>query len=193
MVNNFDQIRNILEFDNDDIFYHLQILKRRKENPEMDKGTVVIKTYYISSKEYFDSKIEDIINYCNKHNARAYINLNKKSYEVVAFQMLKETADFIQRKKYHSVKNLYDKVCGAYGGVGDKVWILDIDDVEQVDKSILDFINNECEPDGDKIIDIVKTKNGFHVLTKRFNIKKFKEKYKDIEIHKNNPTVIYQP
>ena len=49
-------------------------------------------------------------------------------------------------------------------------------------------VNNIENP----IIDIFETVNGFHVITKPLNYyKTFKDKFPEIEIHKNNPTLLY--
>ena len=72
----------------------------------------------------------------------------------------------------------------------------------EIEGELLDFINS-LEPieyssfDGrkgspiSKFIAEVKTKSGWHLITKPFNIQKFKEKYPDIDVHKNNPTLLY--
>jgi len=44
-VDNSAKIGTMLSFDKDD-FYFLQILKRRKDNPEMDRDMVVIKKHF---------------------------------------------------------------------------------------------------------------------------------------------------
>lgn len=44
-----------------------------------------------------------------------------------------------------------------------------------------------------KIYDYIPTKNGYHIITKPFNLKQFKDKYPDIDVHKNNPTILYIP
>ena len=56
---------------------------------------------------------------------------------------------------------------------------------------IKEYINEKCEPVGNKIISIIPTKSGNHLITSPFNIKQFKEKYPDIDVHKNNPTLLY--
>jgi hypothetical protein len=39
MVDNFEIIKSLLQFDSEDDFYHLQILKRKKENPELGSNS----------------------------------------------------------------------------------------------------------------------------------------------------------
>ena len=34
-------------------------------------------------------------------------------------------------------------------------------------------------------------KSGYHIITEPFNLQQFKEKYPDIDVHKNNPTLLY--
>jgi hypothetical protein len=100
MVDNFKQIADFLTFDNEDDFYHLQILKRKKENPEIGSNSYVIRTYCIRSKEHLIEKMVEIINLCTQHNARAYINLNRRSFERAAFHTLKKVTDIIMNKDY---------------------------------------------------------------------------------------------
>ena len=48
MIDNFELIKSLLKFESPDDFYHLQILKRKKENPELGSNSRVVKTYYVS-------------------------------------------------------------------------------------------------------------------------------------------------
>ena len=55
-------------------------------------------------------------------------------------------------------------------------------------------INVECEPiGGDKIIEIIPTKNGYHLITEKFNVKTFKKRFPEMDIQKKNPTLLYYP
>ena len=42
-----------------------------------------------------------------------------------------------------------------------------------------------------KFIAEIPTKSGCHLITTPFNLQQFKEKYPDIDVHKNNPTLLY--
>ena len=55
------------------------------------------------------------------------------------------------------------------------------------------YAETECEPIGPKFVGLIPTKNGSHILMKPFNLAKFKEKYPDVNVHKNNPTILYVP
>jgi len=40
-------------------------------------------------------------------------------------------------------------------------------------------------------LNFVPTKSGVHIITRPFNLKKFKEKYPNVDVHKDNPTILY--
>ena len=57
--------------------------------------------------------------------------------------------------------------------------------------SYIEIEINTIEPKGDKILAVIPTLNGVHLITKPFNLQKFKELYPLIDVHKNNPTLLY--
>lgn len=169
IINNFKQIQSLLIFDDKrDWFYHLQILLRKKDMPEAARGrnnnARCIKTYYITSVDYLIEKEDEIIKLCENFGARAYINLNAKSFEKVAFEFNKQLADRLQYKQFEHCYRLYETVVG--GGydedaedplnpnvkddsskvnVGQKRWIIDVDEPE-IDVLMTDFIDFNCLP-----------------------------------------------
>lgn len=190
MTNNLEQIKGLLRFESNDDFYHLQVLKRKKENPELGSNSVVIKTYYITSIEHLERVMPEIITLCDLHNARGCINLNVRSFERAAFHTLKKISDIIMNRDYKSVRSAFDSVCGEYGTGRDKRWIVDVDDKHpKVIASIVNHIQSLDPVEEDKIITLLETKNGFHIITKPFNVSKFQ--YTEVDIHKNNPTILY--
>jgi hypothetical protein len=191
MRNNFKHISQLLKFDSEDDFYHVQILKRKKENPEIGSNSYVVKTYYITSLTHLNAKQDEIINLCTYHNARAYINLNRRSFERIAFHMLKKTTDIIMNKDYKSVRNAYESVCGEYGSGKDKYWIIDIDPEHFEIAPTLKWHLTDLMPMGNKVIDEIPTKNGYHIITTPFDMGEFKKLYPEVEVHKNNPTILY--
>jgi hypothetical protein len=46
---------------------------------------------------------------------------------------------------------------------------------------------------GPKIEAIIPTRNGHHIITKRFDSSEFKKKYPNVDIQKKNPTLLYYP
>jgi len=202
MVNNFDLIKNNLTFENDDEFFHTQIICRSKDNESQSKNHIKIKDYYIDSLKKLNKLKPEIIKICDVLNARAYINLNKRSYKKIALQTLKTISESLVNEQYKSIKSCYSTTCGRYSSTNkeDKRWLVDIDGLygskinlfkEWIEELIKDI--NNSEPIGKKDIFINPTKNGIHLITKPFDLRKFKEKYPFIEIHKNNPTILYIP
>ena len=203
MVNNIDRIREMIGFDDEFDFYFLQILKRRKDNPDLKRDMVVIANYHIESFEQYNSLTPHIINMCEAENARAYFRINKRNYKHLSFHMLKRVVEVISSGMVKSLKGTFDSVCGQYHSDKDKKWIVDIDD---------DILHSFDNPDGyfeeeiaillrrlqsetkkEPMIYTLPTKNGIHFITRPFNLKVFKETYPKIDVHKDNPTILYCP
>ena len=167
------------------------ILKRRKENPELGSNSHVIKTYYITSIDYLELKMSEIISLCKLHNTRAYINLTSRSFERIAFHTLKKVTDCILNKDYKSVRKSYESVCGEYG-YGNKVWIVDIDvqDFSEVLR-IATKINRMQSGYDCNVLGYIPTLNRWHILTRPFNKKEFLEEVPNLDIHCNNSTILY--
>jgi hypothetical protein len=198
MINNFSILKNLVIFESEDDFLHLQILKRKKENLDLGSNSYVVKTFYVRSWDYLESKMPEIMNLCEFNNARAYINLNKRSFESIAFHTLKKVTDQIMNKDFKSVHKAYESVCGAYCADKDKKWIIDIDWIEWSDKAELANIVTlaqelQKETGKEPIIQYIPTKNGTHIITRPFNISKFRNVYPDVDVHKDNPTILFMP
>lgn len=201
MIDNFEQIKGLLEFDNADVFYFLQILKRKKEHPELGSNSYVVKTYFIKRLEELDFYRGEIEVLCNYHNARAYINLNKRSFERTAFHNLKKVTDIIMNKDFKAARKAYASVCGEYAADTDKKWIIDLDQEQMDDIEFMDLIGgvaneiSHIEPNisEHKVIAQIQTKNGVHLISRPFNLQKFKEIFPSIDVHKQNPTLLYVP
>lgn len=200
IINNFDIIRNLLKFDNENSFYFLQILKRRKDNPDLNKDMVHISDHYIYSLEQFDAMKSDIIATCNQHNARAYFRLNVRDANKVAMQTLKKIVDHITSGNYKAVKNAYASCTGEHHSDPDKTWIVDIDykdlegDHDMRINEIIEFVQKLIFETGrDDSVHTIPTKNGIHVICRPFNLKKFREVYPNIDVHKDNPILLYCP
>ena len=196
-VDNFDLIKkHIHTSEGGSEFYMLQIMRRTKDQVgyEGKRKQSIVKSYFISSPEYLESKRDEIVGLCEMFNARAYINLNKKSYKQVSLKALEILAGKIAHEDYIANKTLFESACGQTGACdGLKTWIVDFDskDLDELDriKTIIDSI----EPKGvDKIVETVPTRHGYHLITRPFNKKAFYEMYNNsIDVHDNNPTCLY--
>lgn len=195
-INNFQLLESKLNFSDSDKFYFVQILKRRKDNPTMEKGVEVLKTFCIDSLQKYEKLAEQIQNFCEINNARAYINLNRRGHKKVALQLLRKLAERVSQESY-DVKNLYDSVCGEFSDEPNKTWVLDLDGVPRETLTELQKRLNEFELNCFKFE--VPTKNGCHfILTPTYFNKFVRENEKllnglEYELHKNNPTFLYSP
>ncbi len=200
-VDNFDLIRPLIVFPDDQSFYFLQILKRRKDNPDLGKDMVHIADFYIYSIEEYDKLRDRVTKICEDENARAYLRLNVRDSKKIAMQTLKRIVDYISSENYKAVKKAYASCTGEFGSASDKTWIVDIDNVsmdsfglsEKYDK-IRDLVSDlQKEAGKEPMMNIIPTKSGFHLITRPFNLQKFKMEYPDIDVHKDNPTTLYCP
>ena len=199
MIDNFEQIDKLItefltsgEWELYDIYYHLQIiLKQAKKNAV--KALRHISDGMTRKQEYK----EDIITLCEHFKARAYINLSPKSKEATAVQMLNNLADCFRKRDFQHINRIWNSAAGQVGAIV-KRWIIDCDYSENFGdrdiNNVVNFIDRECQPLGTvKFVTCIPTKNGKHIITTPFDSSHFKEEYPGIDIHKNNPTVLYIP
>lgn len=206
MRDNFSHIEPLLDFSEKDTFYFVQILKRRKENPEMKTGVRVINNYYIYEKRDLEKLKEKIVEDCLKHNARAYINLNRLNSYKVAIYTVKQIADYIALGDYRAVKNAYATVCGSHHSESEKRWIIDIDeevlDRKEEIRMIVEKLHEEIKGKKYTILSEIPTRTGVHLVSNPFNMEKFrkilteravsdKDPILKIDVQKNSPTVLY--
>ena len=203
MVNNIHKVRKLISFDDEFDFYFVQILKRRKDNPDLKRDMVVIANYHIESFEQYDSLIPHIVNICEAENARAYFRINRRNYKHLSYHMLKKVVDVIASGMVKSLKGTFDSVAGKHHSDKDKKWIVDIDWVDiysldnpegfYVEEVKLMVLGLQSETKKEPLVTVIPTKNGLHLITRPFNLKKFKDEFPMIDVHKDNPTLLYCP
>lgn len=196
MINNFEQIAGLLNFESDDDFYFIEILKRKKDNNEMTKSEKMIDVYEINSIAELENHKPFIIDKCKSNNARAYIHLNKRSRKKIALEMLRELASRVADNNY-KVNNLYHSTMGKYHSDKQKTWIIDLDG-EQVNlkDAILDeireFLKQVHKTEFVTVaFNVIPTRNGIHLIVQPFNPNILKQKFKDVVIFKDAPTLLF--
>ena len=198
LVNNFNLFKEIMEFNNEDEFYFVQILIRGKDG-HTEQGVNgnnknrLIKYYTIRSVDELCRKEEEIKSICHALNARAYIHPTKRSFSEVADATLRVTTDmYLSGKNVVGLKGAYSTACGKSFISNDKKFVVDIDKEDENLVDIVNFIEIWCDPKAEaKFLYKVPTAHGVHIITKSFNTKLFSERYPDIDVHKNNPTLLY--
>ena len=194
MVDNFKQIKSLLDFPNDDIYYHLQIIRRGKDHPELPSANRMIKAYFICSLESLDYVEKEVKDLCEFFEARAYINLTPKSIRKTTLLQLKYIAQRVYEGDFKKIWKSWNTCAGEIKGEKSR-WVIDLDNENIVENCIpiIHYINNlePIHPNVGKVIATIKTNSGFHLISNPFNLQQFKEKYPDIDVHKNNPTLLY--
>lgn len=193
MIDNFELITPLLKFPNNDIYYHLQIIRRGKDHPNLPSANRMIKAYFITDVNDLNFYKQEIKDLCKFFEARAYINLAPKSIRKTTMLQLKYLAQRTYEDDFQKIWKSWNTCAVKIKGEESR-WVVDIDcSLEKMIYwwDIKEYINEKCEPVGNKIISIIPTKSGNHLITIPFNIKQFKEKYPDMDVHKNNPTLLY--
>lgn len=177
-------------------FFFVQVMQRNKEKNNVSSSGYVIKDYHFFDKETFLSKKEEITTLCKAFNARAYFWVNPRNCKEVQYEIIREVLEAIElgtHKLFKCVSRaLGRKRCNKYKSK----WILDFDtkDWSLINK-YLDLVR-KCRPNVNKILYYIPTVNGIHVITLGFDLEQFKQelaitKLDNIDIHKDNPTILY--
>jgi len=199
MIDNIEQIKQLLNFENEGDFYMLFVLKRKKDQPEGERdnhqSVRTIKTYCVDSIEYLDKRYDEIKQLCEMFKARAYIHVQKQNHKDVSLEMMMSLAERI-RNGQHIQKGLFDSVVGQIK-THEKRWIVDVDTKDEIDVHRAAHIINGIRPEGPKIEAVIPTKNGYHFITKRFDVREFDKRICEFgqvpDIQKKNPTLLFLP
>jgi hypothetical protein len=199
MINNIELIKPLLNFDNEGDFYMLYVFKRKKDQPEGERdnhqSVRTIRSYCIKSIEQLEKRYDEIMMLCEVFKARAYIHVQKQNHKDVSLEMMVALAQKI-RDGQHEQQGLFDSVVGQLK-THEKRWIVDVDDKNTKSLVRITELIHAIEPKGDKLEAVIPTKNGYHLITKRFNTQEF-TKYMSLQgdvpdIQKKNPTLLYYP
>ena len=202
MINNIEQIKTLLNFEKKGDFYMLYVFKRKKDQPEGERdnhqSVRTIKTYCIESIDHLERRYDEIMQLCEMFKARAYIHVQKQNHFDVSLNMMVALAQRIQDGN-HIQKGLFDSVVGQIK-TQEKRWIVDIDTKDEKEQQMIVNTIENIKPIGlnSKIIAQIPTKNGVHLITKRFDVmeynKQLTERGVEIpDIQRKNPTLLYFP
>jgi len=199
MIDNIEQIKKLLNFEKVGDFYMLYVLKRKKDQPEGERdnhqSVRTIKSYCIESIEHLDRRYDEIKQLCEMFKARAYIHVQKQNHKDVSLNMMVALAQRIQDGN-HKQQGLFDSVVGQIK-TQEKRWIVDVDTKDEVTVHRVAHIIDSVKPEGNKLIMTIPTKNGYHLITERFDVLTFTKEmsqYGDVpDIQRKNPTLLYFP
>ena len=195
MIDNIELIKPLLTFDNEGDFYQLFVFLRKKDQPEGEKdnhqSVRTIKSYCVTSHEYLDKRYDEIKMLCEVFKARAYIHVAKQNHRDVGMNMITEIVTRIQSGQLNQ-KNVFDSVVGQIK-TQEKRWIIDVDDKDTKELVRITETISAARPEGSKLEACLPTKNGYHLITKRFDVEMFRNVFPHIDIQKKNPTLLYYP
>lgn len=176
-------------------FFFVQVIQRNKECKVNSKGNT-IKDYHFFDKETFLSKKEEITTLCKAFNARAYFWINPRNCKEIQYEIIKEALEALELGTHKLFKCVSKAIGRKRTNKYKSKWILDFDTKDwTVINKYLEIVF-KCRPDGIKVNNFIKTVNGIHVITDPFDLEQFKQKVAlyqldNIDIHKDNPTVLY--
>lgn len=195
-VDNTKQIQELLNFQNKDAFYFVQVMQRRKDQPNKEdypSDNILLKDYYIKSGTHYNKKLPEIMRLCHAFNARAYIRLNRCFFSKVGIEALAVTVEYLQKGSPEAIKAAYPTACGRRCYDPDKTWILDLDGEHAAPLNIqrvIALVNRARSSFFGKVyITTIQTVNGVHLITHPFDTRDVD--LTGIDLHKNNPTLLY--
>lgn len=199
LVDNFDLFREKMNWKSPDEFYFTQILIRGKDGhnePGVNGNNKnrMIKMYTIKSLDDLNKFEPEIKAICHAINGRCYVHPTKRSFNEVADECLRITTDvYLSKTNNVGLKAAYSTACGKSFISKDKKFVIDLDDEDALRASeIIEYIEYHCEPfNCVKYQYSVPTAHGIHLITAPFNRQKFGEKFPAIDVHTNNPTLLY--
>lgn len=128
-----------------------------------------------------------------RNNSPRTVTLDVTTYRGVSWN-----ADLIKNGNTRQGIAVYDRATGACRSSNyKKLWIVDIDSKDDEYRNRIISLINECRgTEGDRIKHIIPTVNGYHLISNGFDRQQFSRKLAlyqldQIDIHDNNPTLLY--
>lgn len=195
MIDNFDLIKSLFYFNEaNNLFFQLEIIRRGKDHPDLPVASRTIMTYYVQSAEHLEKIKNEVISLCEIYGARAYINVTTKRFEDLSKLALFKLSERIYNGDYKKIYKIFNSAARELKGLNSR-FLIDIDD-HCSKHEVLDWLDHYFETSSDNryyLFVEVPTKNGLHLITNPFNLNAFKFSFPNIDVHKNNPTILYIP
>lgn len=202
IINNFTLIGRLLDqLAREDLVFDLIVLQRKKDVPEHKSGKIIYRKL-IRSKDSLLEREFLIKTLCEHYKARAYINLSGKSREDITKKLSTKALDDVLYTHNYSPERILGSAIGDTNGNKEyKLWVVDVDFIQKPDafsinrmlaEKVRDTINS-CRPEGNKIFATVPTRHGMHFITFPFDVQEFNKANLDVEVKKDNPTLLYYP
>ena len=171
--------------------YVVEIVSRGKDNPDMPAANRHFKNYYFPCIDKFDQYKPEIKMVCDALRMRAYVSVNYKMYDQILMDTAAECAVRSAAHNYGKPYSVYAHCSGKYVNKKDKKFVVDIDEEQMI------FFNNIYDELKDKVVLVVPTRTGMHLVTTPFNTLAFENKCINRlgfapDIKKNHLTLLYE-
>jgi len=165
ITNNFDTIGNWLTF-NDEDFYFIQIMKRRKDIPDLSSNSIDIATYYVKSLKGLEKLKPDIIEICNALHARAYISTYSANPEKAALNTIAKITQHLISGETMASCRAWESSCANSIST---VFLIDVDTKDEDLVARLEYNIYDITKNPRTVVLKLETPNGFHLITEKFN------------------------
>lgn len=213
-INHIEKISKLLvsnfcnTLEETDAFFNIQLIQRKKDIPDGEANSRLIKSINIPFKNSMEDFLEEfkkmeptILKLCQNESCRAMINLNPCSKKNMHLKMIQKITDNmiqgqLNQLAFHNKGMIQSVIDNSHIGGQPKLWVLDIDtkDISTLD-SIKQFLvdhkselNFKVESEVNIVVETIESKNGFHLITRPFNVQIFDKQFPDIEIKKQGLT-----
>ncbi|MCQ2210270.1 MAG: hypothetical protein MJZ34_08260 [Paludibacteraceae bacterium] len=213
-LDNIEQIRSLLKFEKEGEFYFIEVLRRHKDGHPGCNGNNFNRTmssFCIYNFEEFDNIIPTIKLMCETFNCRAYIRLNRRSDDNTALRMMAQiTAKYADKNKIRKIPAQLHSAIGHRSSIADtneNTRLVDVDwkkdengkpiiDLEYLKKMMndienLNISNKNDKSIGNRIVTVIPSKSGCHIITRGFREQQFRELGYEEIVQPDNPTILY--
>ena len=171
--------------------YVVEIMSRGKDNPDMPAANRHFRNYYFPCIDKFDQYEPEIKKVCDALRMRAYVSVNYKMYDQILMDTAAESSVRVAAHNYGKPYSVYEHCSGKYVNRKDKKFVVDIDEEQMI------FFDNIYDELKDKVVLVVPTRTGMHLVTTPFNTLAFENKCINRlgfapDIKKNHLTLLYE-
>ena len=200
LTNQFSRLSNCEYSTKVDTFYNVLLIGRKKDDP-LVIGKV--KSYTINTIYDLDDYQQEIITICDALKVRAYISVNGKSHKQVTLNAMVKYTNNIAQDCFNNSRGIYDSVVAEFVDREKQLWIIDVDKDDSFGKSVDELTDlyiktiEACKP-YKKIVTVIPTKSGKHIVTHPFDSSDFYLKIGELIklgsnlIKKNDVTLLYE-
>ena len=200
MIDNFKVIDNFLQFE-EGTFYKFELLVRNTDGenilfPERVSNTnrnILIKSWYVDTKEYYEKIKHEMITLSNITGARIYVTLDRKENTKLVNSLLHSLADTLTaicNGQKPSIKNIVKVIASETSKVENsckdsKTIMFDMDTKEEKVLNVLkDYITRQGQTPY-----VLETKKGYHVFCyRKFDNSKWEQQCRTSFLAVNEPS-----